>query len=263
MDRSTLDILIKRLEAREIDHGEFVKELEAIFVVDLGFARLDTHRDLRQGLPEVVYGPEKTPGQVSRIVAALMENDPKRTVVLSRATKEQIESAEAAVGPARVFFHGVDLADSPHATALWNSAAPRKDERVCVVTAGTADLKVATEVTAVLYAFGIDSDLVPDCGVAGIHRLFEEMDRIRSADVIIVAAGMEGALASVVSGLVRVPVIAVPTSAGYGSSFDGITALLSMMASCSPGISVVGIDNGFGAAAAAMRILEYGKSRLG
>lgn len=262
MDRSSLEILIKKFESGEVTQAELIGELESLFVLDLGFARLDTHRSLRQGFPEVVYGRGKTTEQVGQIVDALLSHGDGSTVVLSRANPEQLKRASEIAGEPVVFFHGIDREDSGHISAIWNPSSPRRGVRICVVTAGTADLAVASEVEAILYAFGVETDLISDCGVAGIHRLFEQLERIRSADVVVVIAGMEGALASVVSGLVKAPVIAVPTSTGYGASLEGVTALLSMLSSCSPGLCVVGIDNGFGAAACAIRILDYGQSRL-
>ena len=262
VDHSSLEILIKKFESGEITQEELVKRLESGFLLDLGYARLDTHRSLRQGFPEVIYGPGKTPDQVAHIVKALLDQEADSTVLLSRATPSQLEAAKAIAGEPVTFYHGLSLSDSGHFSAVWNPAPLRSGISVCVITGGTADLAVATEVTAVLYAFGVSSDLISDCGVAGIHRLLEQIERVRSADIVVVVAGMEGAIASVVGGLVRAPVIAVPTSTGYGASLDGVTALLSMLASCAPGLTVVGIDNGFGAAASAIRILDYGTSRL-
>lgn len=262
VDRSSLEILIKKFESGEITQVELVTHLESGFVLDLGYARLDTHRSLRQGFPEVIYGPGKTPEQVAHIIEALLAQEAESTVLLSRASSAQLEAARKIASEPVTFYHGLSLRDSGHFSAVWNPASPRDGVSVCVITGGTADLAVATEVTAVLYAFGVKSDLISDCGVAGIHRLLDQIERIRTADVVVVVAGMEGAIASVVGGLVRAPVIAVPTSTGYGASLDGVTALLSMLSSCAPGLSVVGIDNGFGAAASAIRILDYGTSRL-
>lgn len=262
MDRSNLEILIKRFESGEVTQDELVGQLESLFVLDLDFAQLDMHRSLREGFPEVIYGPGKTPQQVSKIVQSLLSRDGDPTVILSRASVEQVRLASERSGEPKVFYHGLSEIDSGYLSAIWNPSPPRNSGKVSIVTAGTADLSVAREAEAVFYALGIKCDLIPDCGVAGIHRLFQQLDHIRSADVVVVIAGMEGALASVVGGLVRSPVIAVPTSVGYGSSFEGVTALLAMLSSCSPGISVVGIDNGLGAAASAIRILDYGQSRL-
>lgn len=262
LDRSTLEMLLKNFETGEIDRDELVKRLESGILLDLGYARLDTHRALRQGFPEVIYGPGKTPKQVAQIVEALLSQAGESTVFLSRATTEQLEAVTEVAGEPVTFYHGLSPSDSGHFSAVWNPLEMRRDVSVCVVTGGTADLAVASEVTAVLYAFGVKSDLIPDCGVAGLHRLLEQVDRIRSADLVVVVAGMEGAIASVVGGLVRSPVIAVPTSTGYGASLEGVTALLSMLSSCAPGLTVVGIDSGFGAAVSAIRILDYATSRL-
>ncbi len=262
LDRSSLEILIKRFESGDISQKELIKRLESGFLLDLGYARLDTHRSLRQGFPEVIYGPGKTPEQVARIIEALLAQEKSSTLFLSRATTVQLDAVRRVAPEPEAFYHGVSLADSGYFSAVWNPAPQREGASVCVITGGTADLTVATEVTAVLYAFGVKSDLIPDCGVAGIHRLLEQIERVRSADVVVVVAGMEGAIASVVGGLVGSPVICVPTSTGYGASLEGVTALLSMLSSCTPGLSVVGIDNGFGAAVSAIRILDYGSSRL-
>ena len=149
---------------------------------------------------------------------------------------------------------GADESGLPLSTLTWGTL-PATGRTALVLTAGTSDLPVAREAAAVLAAYGHEADVVADVGVAGLHRVLEQQDRIAAADVVLVVAGMEGALASVVTGLTPAPVIAVPTSTGYGSGFAGVTALLGMMASCSPGVTVVGIDNGFGAACAAVRIL--------
>lgn len=224
--------------------AEAAELLHRLPFADLGFARVDHHRELRQGRPEAVYGPGKTAPQCAAIVAELLGAS-EGPVVLTRASAEQ---------------RRITLDHNPGGwvqgtTVVWRPAAPAEG-RVTVVTAGTADLPVATECTAVLGAYGFEPALIADCGVAGIHRLLDAADELTSADVVVVVAGMEGALASVVGGLVASPVIAVPTSVGYGSSFEGITALLSMTASCAAGVTVVGIDNGYGAACAAARLLS-------
>ena len=175
-------------------------------------------------------------------------------MLLTRATAAQAAAATARCPGAVTGSAGTDESGTPLSTLTWG-ALPATGRSALVLTAGTSDLPVAREAAAVLAAYGHDSEVVADIGVAGLHRVLEEQDRIAGADVVLVVAGMEGALASVVTGLTRAPVIAVPTSTGYGSGFAGVTALLGMMASCSPGVTVVGIDNGFGAACAAVRIL--------
>lgn len=206
--------------------------------------RLDLHRQARTGLAEAVYAPGKTPAQCAAAVAGLLEGG-TGPVLLTRATQEQAAAALAAnPGGAR-----------RAATLTWR-AAPRRPGSALLLTAGTSDLPVAEEAAAVLEAYGHPTTLVADVGVAGLHRVLAEQSRLASAEVVIVVAGMEGALASVAAGLTPAPVIAVPTSTGYGAGLEGVTALLGMLASCTPGVTVVGIDNGFGAACAAVRILD-------
>jgi hypothetical protein len=214
---------------------------------DLGFAKVDHHRQLRQHLPEAVYGPGKTPEQCAALVAEL--RDGGGVVLLTRADDVQIEAATRANGEAEITRHRAGIA-----TAVWN-VAPARSGRIVIVTAGTADLPVATECDATLKALGFAPALIADCGVAGVHRLLATIDELTGADVVVVVAGMEGALASVVGGLTAAPVVAVPTSAGYGAALEGVTALLAMLSSCAAGVTVVGIDNGFGAACAAARML--------
>ncbi len=209
---------------------------------DLGFARVDHHRHLRQGMAEAVYGPGKTPDQAARIVAELLARSEDAPVVLTRADRVQVEAAISANPGASV----------TGTTVVWRPA-PSRGERVVVVTAGTADLPVADECAAVLTAHGLAPDRLTDVGVAGIHRLLGHPETLAAAGAVIVVAGMEGALASVVGGLTGAPVVAVPTSVGYGAGLAGVTALLAMHASCAAGITVVGIDNGYGAACAVAR----------
>jgi pyridinium-3,5-biscarboxylic acid mononucleotide synthase len=244
MDEPTLRQLLDRFSAGTVDADEVVERLRRLPYADLGFARVDHHRVLRQGLPEAVYAPGKTPEQCAAIVAELMAEPDGGPVILSRADEAQ---AQASLG-------AVPGGQRRGSTVVWRPAPPRT-ETVMVVTAGTADLPVAEEALAVLGAFGLVGELLVDCGVAGIHRLLAHADALAAADVLIVVAGMEGALASVVGGLTPAPVVAVPTSVGYGASLEGVTALLAMLASCAAGVTVVGIDNGFGAAHAVTRIL--------
>ena len=229
-----------------------MRQLRRLPFADLGFARVDHHRQLRQGLPEAVYGPGKTPEQCAAIVAELLAGS-GGPVLLTRADATQVGAAVGAGGEAGVNEHIITSTGSL-ATVTWRTA-PSRPGRILILTAGTADLTVADECRAVLGALGFSPSLIADCGVAGIHRLLTSIDQVAEADVIVVVAGMEGALASLVGGIVAAPVVAVPTSVGYGASFGGITALLAMLASCASGITVVGIDNGFGAACAVARML--------
>jgi len=244
MDEAALYRLLDDLVAGSVSPDDVVRRLRRLPYADLGFARVDHHRTLRQGLPEAVYGPGKTAAQCVAIVGELLAEPDGGPVVLSRASDEQV----AATISAHPDGH------PRGATVVWRAAAERP-EVVAVFTAGTADLVVAEECSATLGALGLEPTLVADCGVAGAHRLFEHVDLLASADAVVVIAGMEGALASLVGGLTPAPVVAVPTSAGYGASLQGVTALLAMLASCAPGLCVVGIDNGFGAAWAVARIL--------
>jgi hypothetical protein len=207
---------------------------------DLGYAKLDTQRELRVGFPEVVYCAGKTPEQVRGIVGALLERDCR--VLATRASEDHF-AALADLGGKLVLDRVSRTAHSPIAP----EASRRKTGLVAVVCAGTSDLPVAEEAAVTAEVCGSRVLRVVDVGVAGLHRLLEKMDGIREADVVVAVAGMEGALASVVSGLVASPVIAVPTSVGYGASFGGLAALLAMLNSCASGVSVVNIDNGFGA----------------
>ena len=211
---------------------------------DLGFARVDHHRSLRQGMPEAVYGPGKDPIHAAAIVTELLGAGAS-PVLLTRATQEQ---AVAALVANRGGVHR-------GTTVVWRPAAPRA-EHVVICCAGTADLPVADECATVLEANGIDPTRLNDVGVAGVHRLLAEIDVLSDADAVVVVAGMEGALASLVGGITPAPVIAVPTSVGYGASLEGVTALLAMLSSCAAGLTVVGIDNGYGAACAVMRLVK-------
>jgi NCAIR mutase (PurE)-related protein len=220
-------------------------------ILDLGFARLDLERERRQGLPEVVYGPGKTAEQIAEIVTALMDNN-SGPVLVTRVDTEAAESVLDRVPDGRY---------DPEARLLVWRAAPPEDFAVAVVAAGTADLPVAAEARAVASAVGLTATAIHDVGVAGIDRILSERERLQACDAVIVVAGMEGALASVVGGLVRCPVIAVPTSTGYGASLEGVTALLAMHASCAAGVTVVNIDSGFGAAMAVHRLARVLEAR--
>jgi NCAIR mutase (PurE)-related protein len=217
---------------------------------ELGYATVDHHRELRQGVPEAVYAPGKSAAQCVGIVSELLSaasdgNAGGGPVVLSRASAEQVAAVVAACPGATV----------TGSTVVWRQVPLHPDLTVLVVTGGTADLPVASECVATLSAFGYATNMVVDVGVAGIHRLLPHVSAMQSADAVVVVAGMEGALASVVGGLTAAPVVAVPTSAGYGAALEGVTALLGMLTSCASGLVVVGIDNGFGAAFAVHRIL--------
>jgi NCAIR mutase (PurE)-related protein len=213
--------------------------------VDLGFARVDVHRGLRTGDPEVVYGAGKTPEQAVAVVRALSA-DTGRAILVTRAPAQVRDALLDA------FPHAMT---TPHVPAtLTVGSVPEPRGTVAVVSAGTADGPVAAEAAATVAAFGAAVVEVTDVGVAGLHRLLAARDRLAAADCLVVVAGMEGALPSAVGGLVGVPVVAVPTSVGYGASLGGVAALLGMLNSCAPGVVVVNIDNGFGAGVHAARV---------
>jgi NCAIR mutase (PurE)-related protein len=243
MDESTLRQLLDDVRSGDLDADEAVRRLRRLPFADLGFARVDHHRNLRQGMPEAVYAPGKTAEQCAAIVAELLAEG-SGPVLLTRANDAQAAAAMAA-NPGATRQAG---------TLVWRAAAERPG-RVLVVTAGTADLPVAAECVTTLEAHGFRPHLVADCVVAGVHRHLATADELADADAVVVVAGMEGALASLVGGVTAAPVVAVPTSVGYGASLEGVTALLAMLASCAAGLTVVGIDNGFGAACAVARML--------
>jgi NCAIR mutase (PurE)-related protein len=244
VDEVTLRRLLDDVRAGVLAPDEAVSRLRRLPFADLGFARVDHHRALRQGLPEAVYAPGKTPAQCAAIVAELLDEPGAGPVLLTRADDAQAQAA-IATNPGAV---------RTGATLAWRSHQERPG-RVLVLTAGTADLPVADECCATLTAHGFRPVLVADVGVAGVHRLLAEADELAGADAVVVVAGMEGALASLVGGITPAPVVAVPTSVGYGAALEGVTALLAMLSSCAAGITVVGIDNGFGAACAVARLL--------
>ncbi|HEV3225975.1 MAG TPA: nickel pincer cofactor biosynthesis protein LarB [Acidimicrobiales bacterium] len=244
MDEGAVRRLLDDVRAGTISADDAITALRRLPFADLGFARVDHHRALRQGRAETVYGPGKTPEQCAAIVDELL-GDGDGPVLLTRASADQIATATE-TNP------GAVVRDT---TVVWRPCAPRP-ERIVLATAGTADLPVAEECATTLWAHGIEPVRLTDVGVAGVHRLLASVDQLLDADAVVVVAGMEGALASIVGGLTPAPVVAVPTSVGYGAAFEGVTALLAMLSSCAAGITVVGIDNGFGAASAVLRLLK-------
>ncbi|HTX62581.1 MAG TPA: nickel pincer cofactor biosynthesis protein LarB [Acidimicrobiales bacterium] len=255
MDELLLHQLLVDVSEGACGPDEAVRRLRHLPFVDLGFARVDHHRALRQGFAESVYGPGKSPEQCASIVVELLRAAPG-PVLLTRGDAEQVAAArEATTTGAADYGEPVVTPTGRLSTVAWRRAQERPG-RVLVLTAGTADLPVADECRAVLEALGFSPSLLADCGVAGVHRLLAYVEELQDADVVVVVAGMEGALASLVGGLTAAPVVAVPTSVGYGASLEGVTALLAMLASCAAGITVVGIDNGYGAACAVARLLR-------
>ena len=236
--------LLEDVQAGRLSVEQAAARLAALPFEDLGFARIDHHRALRAGGPEAVFCPGKTPEQVVAIVARLSAHDPN---VLATRCDPAVAAAVEAAGLPCVY----------HALPRLLVVRPEATEGVgliVVAAAGTADLPVAEEAALVAEALGNRVERITDCGVAGLHRLLVHRERLAEANVIVAVAGMEGALPSVIGGLVDRPVIAVPTSVGYGTSLNGLAALLAMLNSCAPGVSVVNIDNGYGAAHQASQI---------
>jgi NCAIR mutase (PurE)-related protein len=244
MDKQALRRLLEELAAGGVDVEGALARLRRLPYEDLGFAKVDHHRALRGGAAEAVFCPGKTPAQVVAIVERLAERHPN---ILATRAGAEVADAVAAAG----------LPHAYHATARLLIVRPEPGDGVgliAVASAGTADLPVAEEAALVAEALGNRVERLQDCGVAGLHRLLAHYDLLAEANAIVAVAGMEGALPSVIGGLVDRPVIAVPTSVGYGASFGGIAALLAMLNSCAPGVSVVNIDNGYGAAHQASQI---------
>jgi pyridinium-3,5-biscarboxylic acid mononucleotide synthase len=223
---------------------EAMAQLRHLPYEDLGFAKIDHHRELRDGMPEVVLGEGKTPQQIAAIGEKLVERSGR--LLVTRLDREGYRALQAAVGDAQY--------DELARAAYVDRHPPALLPGVLVLCAGTSDLPVAQEALVTARMLASEAALITDVGVAGIHRLFDHLDRLLEANVLVVVAGMEGALPSVVAGLVASPVVAVPTSIGYGAGFQGLAPLLAMLNSCAAGVSVVNIDNGFGAGYLAARI---------
>lgn len=239
-----LSEILEKVKDREMSIDEAKKQLETLPYEDLGFAKLDHHRKLRAGFGEVIYCEGKTTDQIVTIFKAMA--DTEKNVLGTRVSKEQYEALKEWL-PEAVY-------DEMGRTLIWQMEPPELIGNIVVCTGGTSDIPVAEEAAHVAEFFGSNVDRVYDVGVAGIHRLLSQTQRLRSANCVIAIAGMEGALATVAAGLVNCPVIAVPTSVGYGTSFGGLSALLTMLNSCAEGLAVVNIDNGFGAAYMAAQI---------
>lgn len=239
--------ILEKVASGEMTPEEAELQLKMKPFVDLGFAKPDLHRGLRQGIPEVIFGEGKTPEQIDAITASLLEGGQK-TVLITRLSSEKASALKTSIkyfDVARIGVAGIIPEPSAKGT-------------IVVATGGTSDLPVAEEAAVTAELLGNKVNRVYDVGVSGLHRLLSHKEELMSASVVIAVAGMEGALASVIGGLVDCPVIAVPTSVGYGASFEGLTALLSMMNSCASGVTVVNIDNGFGAGYSASMINHIG-----
>lgn len=250
MNEKQLQQLFEKVKSGELAIGDAVETLRHLQFEDIGFARIDHHRQIRCGFPEVIYCPGKTTEQIIRIFERLAEK--KHNILATRAEPDVFDALKATGN-----FPAAEYEPTAKTILLVQQPPDETENYIAIVTAGTADIPVAKEAQVTAKAMGQKSKLICDVGVAGIHRLLgnaETLDSLRGATVVIVVAGMEGALASVVGGLVDAPVVAVPTSVGYGASFEGMAALLAMLNSCAAGITVVNIDNGFGAAYAASLI---------
>lgn len=245
MDQSYLQDILNQVAGGKIDPREALEQLKELPFQDLGFANIDQHRNIRTGYPETIYCQGKTPEQVAAIIDKMKE---KNSNILGTRASEEVYEKVREVAPETVYYPVARI------FVVKKEEKTLTEKVVAVVTAGTSDIPVAEEAAVTAETMGNRVDRIFDVGVAGIHRLFDRLDRIRAANVVIVVAGMEGALASVVGGLVDKPVIAVPTSVGYGASFGGIAALLTMLNSCAAGVAVVNIDNGFGAGYLASKI---------
>ncbi len=245
MDEHRLRGLLDGVRDGSVSADDAVAALRTLPFAEVGDALVDHHRALRQGMPETVYAPGKTAEQCVAIVGELLAHD-DGPVLVTRTDG----CARAALDES---FPGAEVAAG---AMLWRAPEPRPERVVAVVSAGTSDVPVVDECVLTLRANGLRVTRITDVGVAGLHRLLARLEPIIAADAVVVVAGMEGALASVIGGLTAAPVVAVPTSVGYGASLDGVTALLAMHASCASGVTVVGIDNGFGAACAVARMLR-------
>ncbi|MFL0197199.1 nickel pincer cofactor biosynthesis protein LarB [Clostridium sp. WILCCON 0269] len=239
MDKNDIRKLLESVKTNKIEIEEAVKKFEDLPFKDLDFAKIDNHREIRMGYPEVIYCAGKTVEQVKNIIQFMITKD--NNILATRASEEIYNSVKEICPDAKYNYLGRTITIRKKEESLTNSY-------IAIVSAGTSDLPVVEEAAETAIIFGNRIEKITDVGVAGIHRVFARLDIIRGAKVIIVIAGMEGALASVVGGLVDKPIIAVPTSVGYGANFGGLSALLSMLNSCASGVSVVNIDNGFGAA---------------
>lgn len=255
MTPERLEELLGRVQRGDVGVAAALAELRALPFTDLGYARVDQHRALRQGLPEVVFAPGKSPEQIVGVARALTSAG--QEVLVTRLDPGPAAAVLAAM-PELEYLAVPRLAR----TRLRAPRLPRPG-RVAVVTAGTADVPVAEEAAETLVVAGVEPERIYDVGVAGLQRTLAVTPRLVEADALIVVAGMEGALASVVGGLVSAPVIAVPTSTGYGTALSGFTALFAMLTSCAAGVTVVNVDNGFGAAMAVLRLLVADGRREG
>ncbi len=251
MEQNEIFRLLEKVASGETSVDDAVLKLKKQPFSDIGFAKVDNHRAIRQGAGEIIYGAGKTPEQICGILSAMLQNGQERVLITRLSVKK-----------AKIISDRFDIVYDPtgRTAVLGENKAPDGIGKILIATGGTSDIPVAEEAAVTAEFLGNEVNRLYDVGVAGIHRLMSHLDEIMSASVIIAIAGMEGALASVVGGLADCPVIAVPTSVGYGASFGGISALLSMLNSCASGVSVVNIDNGFGAGYQASMINHIGRN---
>ena len=238
MDKETIKLLLEKVKSGDKSIDDAVSQLQDLDFKDLGFAKIDNHRPLRTGYPEVIFGQGKTPEQIASIFAYMSE---KEVNVLATRTNKEAYKAVKEECPEAIYN---EMAGT---IAYYHDNTKKGESHIGIITAGTSDLPVAEEAAVTAEIFGNHVKRYFDVGVAGIHRFYHSVAEIRKAKVLVVVAGMEGALPSIVGGAVDIPVIAVPTSVGYGANLGGLSALLGMLTSCASGVSVVNIDNGFGA----------------
>ncbi|TAL07026.1 MAG: nickel pincer cofactor biosynthesis protein LarB [Verrucomicrobia bacterium] len=237
--------LLEKFRAGGVSRERVLQAFQAAPIADLGFAQVDMHRALRKGFPEVIFGAGKTPEQVVKIAGKLMDHE--QNVLVTRLTPEHARALKKK-------FKAAKHHELARCVTIEKKPLPKRSGTIAVICAGTSDLPVAEEAAVTAEIMGNRVERIADVGVAGLHRILSRLETIQLANVLVVVAGMEGALPSVVAGLVSKPVIAVPTSVGYGASFGGVAALLGMLNSCGSGVTVVNIDNGFGAGYAASQI---------
>lgn len=247
MDELDVKNFVEALRRGELSAADAVDRLRKLPYEDLGFAKIDHHRTLRQGYPEVVFARGKTPQQVTEIVRGMLRAKASHNILVTRANEKVFAAVRRMVRPLKKFAAASEFHELSGTITIVRDEAIRGKGLILIVTAGTSDIPVAEEALITARVMGNRAEAIYDVGVAGLHRLLEHREKLAEARVIICVAGMEGALPSVVAGMVAAPVIAVPTSTGYGSSFGGMTALLAMLNSCASNVSVVNIDNGFGA----------------
>ena len=238
MNKEKIKELLEKVQSGKVDINQAIEKLRSLPYDDLGFAKIDTHRAVRRGFPEVIFCEGKTAEQISNIAQRMIKDN--NVILAMRADEDKYKAVKKEVSQ-------VEYNKLARAMVIGEKPAPKSRGTILVVTAGTADLPVSEEAALTAEVLGNRVERLSDVGVAGVHRLLHNIEKIQSARVIVVAAGMEGALPGVVAGLVDKPVIAIPTSVGYGASFHGLSALLTMLNSCAPGLGVVNIDNGFGA----------------